>query len=166
MLTAWKRQLQPRRKEIHGYAWSLEDSGTTPAEYNYSGTAVPVGQFNGTTGAFAGTMPGQDATVRYRYQVDYGNTAAQSQLTVRHENCPGGTTVSEAQTSSHYPEEAVTARPVTRYGYECVDVRIDTGDTADDSDGHLVSALTGSFDADRIFRGMMPNQPVTLDLSL
>ncbi|WP_349769081.1 hypothetical protein [Hungatella sp.] len=150
-----------QKKEIHGYAWSLEDSGTTPAEYNYSGTAVPVGQFNGTTGAFAGTMPGQDATVRYRYQVDYGNTAAQSQLTVRHETA-GGTTVSEAQTSSHYPEEAVTARPVTRYGYECVDVRIDTGDTADDSDGHLVSALTGSFDADRIFRGMMPNQPVTL----
>ena len=23
-----------QKKEIHGYAWSLEDSGTTPAEYN------------------------------------------------------------------------------------------------------------------------------------
>ena len=42
-----------QKKEIHGYAWSLEDSGTTPAEYNYSGTAVPVGQFNGTTGALS-----------------------------------------------------------------------------------------------------------------
>ena len=153
--------IQAQRKEIHGYTWSLADSGTTPTEYNYSGTSLPIGQFNGSTGTFTGTMPGQDATVRYRYTVDYGNTAAQSLLTVRHETA-GGTVVSDAQTSGHYPEESVTAQPVTKYGYECVDVRIDAGNEADDTDGHLVSGLQGDFDDNRVFHGVMPNQPVTI----
>ena len=153
--------IQAQKKEIHGYTWSLADSGTTPTEYNYSGTSLPIGQFNGSTGTFTGTMPGQDATVRYRYTVDYGNTAAQSLLTVRHETA-GGTVVSDAQTSGHYPEESVTAQPVTKYGYECVDVRIDAGNEADDTDGHLVSGLQGDFDDNRVFHGVMPNQPVTI----
>lgn len=153
--------IQARKKDIHGYIWSLADSGTTPTEFNYSGTSQPIGQFNGSNGTFTGTMPGQDATVRYRYTVDYGNAAAQSLLTVRHETA-GGTTVSADQTSGHYPEETVTARPVTKYGYECVDARIDAGSAADDTDGHLVSGLQGDFDDSRVFRGVMPNQPVTI----
>lgn len=106
-------------------------------------------------------MPGQDATVRYRYRVDYGNTAAQSQLTVRHQTA-GGAVVSADQTSGRYPEEAITAGPVTKYGYQCVDARIDAGDTADDADGNLVSALTGAFDGSFQYQGVMPNQPVTI----
>lgn len=153
--------IQAQKKTIHGYVWNLADSGTTPETYNFNGTSVPIGTFNGSGGQFEGKMPGQDATVRYRYRVDYGNTAAQSQLTVRHQTA-GGAVVSADQTSGRYPEEAITAGPVTKYGYQCVDARIDAGDTADDADGNLVSALTGAFDGSFQYQGVMPNQPVTI----
>ena len=30
------------KKTIRGYAWSQTDSSTTPSEYNFSGTSVPI----------------------------------------------------------------------------------------------------------------------------
>ena len=63
-----EQPLLEEKKTVRGYSWSREDSSTIPSEYNFSGTSVPIGQFNGT-GTFSGKMPGQDVTIRYGYKV-------------------------------------------------------------------------------------------------
>ena len=74
------------KKNIHGYTWSLADSSTNPAIYNYGDGhgPVPFGNFNGGTGDFSGKMPGQDAAVKYGYQVDRSNPNAKSAFTVKY----------------------------------------------------------------------------------
>lgn len=153
--------VQAQKKTIHGYEWSLENSGTAPTEYDFSGTPQTVGTFDRTTGAFAGKMPGQDTTILYRYKVKFGDRNARSQLEVHHET-KKSTQVSAVQISQHYPEEAINLSPVVRYGYQCVGIRIDKGNTADDTDGNLVSVVKGQTNAGYVFHGVMPNQPVKI----
>ena len=62
--------IQAQKKTIHGYVWNLADSGTTPETYNFNGTSVPIGTFNGSGGQFEGNA-GAGSTVRYRYRVNY-----------------------------------------------------------------------------------------------
>lgn len=48
------------------------------------------------------------------------------------------------------------------YGFQYLSGSITAGTAADDTDGHLVSAVQGSFDSDGRFTGTMPNQPVEI----
>ncbi|MEY8352890.1 InlB B-repeat-containing protein [Lachnospiraceae bacterium 54-53] len=100
-------EIRSHKKNIHGYLWSLSDSLTSPAEYDYHGLgAVPIGSFDGQTGEFTGRMPGQDTAVRYAYKADRSNTSARSDLTVR---CvtENGTVIHEPVAAPYYPEEAI-----------------------------------------------------------
>ncbi|MGL6216630.1 MAG: hypothetical protein ACRC36_01245, partial [Lacrimispora sphenoides] len=154
--------VQSQKKNIHGYLWSLLDSLTSPAEYNYDGLgAVPIGTFNGSTGEFLGRMPGQDAAVKYAYKVDRNNPAARSDLTVRYVT-ENGTVIHAPGVTPYYPEDAISTSPLDIYGYQYVSGSITAGDTADDTDGNLVSAVQGSFGSGGGFTGVMPNQPVEI----
>jgi uncharacterized repeat protein (TIGR02543 family) len=154
--------IQSQKKNIYGYLWSLLDSLTSPAEYNYDGLgAVPIGNFNGSTGEFTGRMPGQDAAVKYAYKVDRNNLAARSDLTVRYVT-ENGTVIHAPVETPYYPEDAISASPLDIYGYQFVSGSITAGDTADDTDGNLVSAAQGSFGSSGGFTGVMPNQPVEI----
>ena len=154
--------IQSQKKNIHGYLWSLLDSLTSPAEYNYDGLgAVPIGDFNGSTGEFSGRMPGQDAAVKYAYKVDRNNPAARSDLTVRYVT-ENGTVIHAPGVTTYYPEDAISASPLDIYGYQYVSGSITAGDTADDTDGNLVSAVQGSFGSNGGYTGVMPNQPVEI----
>ena len=155
-----EESLLEEKKTVRGYRWSADDSSTTPTEYNFSGTSVPIGQFN-DAGTFTGKMPGQDATVRYGYQVRYGDTSARSAFEVLHET-NNGTTVSAPQSGQYYPENAITAQPVQVYGYECVGYRFDWGDEAGELPDGLVNGVRGDFDSSFAYSGIMPNQPVRL----
>ena len=104
------------KKTVRGYTWSLDDSSTTPSEYNFSGTSVPIGQFN-SAGTFNGKMPGQDATIRYGYKVRYDDPDARSLFEVQHKT-NNGTTVSADQSGMYYPENEITAQPVTGLNWE------------------------------------------------
>ena len=154
--------IQSQKKNIHGYLWSLSDSLTSPAEYNYDGLgAVPIGTFNGSTGDFTGRMPGQDAAVKYAYKVDRNNPAARSDLTVRYVT-ENGTVIHAPGVTPYYPEDAINTSPLDIYGYQYVSGSITAGNTADDTDGNLVSAAQGSFGSSGGFTGVMPNQPVEI----
>lgn len=148
------------KKTVRGYTWSQDDSSTTPSEYNFSGTSVPIGQFNGA-GTFTGKMPGQDATIRYSYKVRYDDPNARSLFEVLHET-NNGTTVSAAQSGLYYPENEITAQPAQVYGYECTGYRFDLGDEAGELADGLVNGVRGDFDESFMFSGIMPNQPVRL----
>lgn len=150
------------RKNIHGYRWSLVDSSVSPEDYNYDGTgAVPVGTFNGSTGAFSGRMPGQAAAVKYGYQVDRSNPGAVSSFTVKHVT-ESGVTVHGTSTQNVFPEDPITAAPANTYGFRYVSASITAGDVADSTDGNLVNAARGSFAGNGDFAGIMPNQPVEI----
>lgn len=150
------------RKNIHGYVWSLLDSSVSPGEYNYDGTGnVPVGTFNGATGAFSGTMPGQAAAVKYGYRVDRSNPGAVSPFTVRYMT-ESGAVIHADDVQDVYPEDPITAAPVNTYGYRYLSGGITAGNVADSTDGNLVSAVQGSFDENGNFTGIMPNQPVVI----
>lgn len=150
------------RKNIHGYVWSLADSSVSPAEYNYDGTgAVPVGTFNGSTGAFSGKMPGQAAAVKYGYRVDRSNPNAVSPFTVRYVTA-GGVAVHASDVQDVFPEDPITSAPVNTYGFRYLSASITAGDIADSTDGNLVNAVRGSFDGNGNFTGIMPNQPVEI----
>mgnify|MGYP001044422380 FL=1 len=123
-----EQPLLEEKRAVRGYSWSQEDSSTTPSEYNFSGTSVPIGQFNGT-GTFSGKMPGQDATIRYGYKVRYGDTSARSLFEVLHQT-NNGTTVSTAQSELYYPENEISAQPAQVYGYQCTGYRFDLGEEA------------------------------------
>ena len=155
-------EIQSQKKNIHGYLWSLLDSLTSPVEYNYDGLgAVPIGNFNGTTGQFTGRMPGQDAAVKYAYKVDRNNPSARSDLTVRYVT-ENGTVIHDPAATAYYPEDAINTAPLDLYGYQFVSGSITAGDTPDDTDGNLVSAVQGSFGNNGSFTGVMPNQPVEI----
>ena len=151
------------KKNIHGYTWSLADSSTNPATYNYGDGhgPVPFGNFNGGTGDFSGKMPGQDAAVKYGYQVDRSNPNAKSAFTVKYVT-ENGTVVHTADIQDVFPEDAIAAVPADVYGFRYLSGSITAGSTADDTDGHLVSAVQGGFDSDGRFTGTMPNQPVEI----
>ena len=151
------------KKNIHGYTWSLADSSTNPAIYNYGDGhgPVPFGNFNGGTGDFSGKMPGQDAAVKYGYQVDRSNPNAKSAFTVKYVT-ENGTVVHTADIQDVFPEDAIAAVPADVYGFRYLSGSITAGSTADDTDGHLVSAVQGGFDSDGRFTGTMPNQPVEI----
>ena len=153
-------QLTEQKQTVRGYQWSAEDSGTIPTEYNYSGTTVPVGQFD-SDGNFTGKMPGQDVTIRYRYKVRYGDPTAQSAFEVHHETS-NGVTVSAVQTADYYPEAAITARPAVAYGFECTGYRFDLGESSGSSEDGLVYSVSGTFDEELVYTGIMPNQKVQL----
>ncbi|WP_143320904.1 hypothetical protein [Clostridium sp. HBUAS56010] len=155
-------QIQSQKKNIHGYIWSLEDSSTSPAEYDYNGLgAEPVGTFHGGTGSFEGRMPGQDAAVRFGYKVDRSNPHARSDLNVQYIT-ESQTVVHAPNTTSYFPEDEITASPVDVYGYRLVSAEITGGNESDSTDGHLVSAVQGTFDSNSRFTGIMPNQPVEI----
>lgn len=152
--------LTEQKQTIKGYEWSAEDSGTIPTEYNYSGISVPVGQFD-SGGNFSGKMPGQDVTIRYRYKVRYGDPTAQSDFEVRHETA-NGITVSGAQTSAQYPEAAITAQPAVVYGFQCTGYRFDMGESSGSTADGYVYSVSGTFDENLAYSGVMPNQKVQL----
>ena len=155
-----EQPLLEEKRAVRGYSWSQEDSSTTPSEYNFSGTSVPIGQFNGT-GTFSGKMPGQDATIRYGYKVRYGDTSARSLFEVLHQT-NNGTTVSTAQSELYYPENEISAQPAQVYGYQCTGYRFDLGEEAGELADGLVNGVRGEFDDSFTFNGIMPNQPVRL----
>lgn len=155
-----EQPLLEEKKTVRGYSWSREDSSTIPSEYNFSGTSVPIGQFNGT-GTFSGKMPGQDATIRYGYKVRYGDTSARSLFEVLHQT-NNGTTVSAAQSDLYYPENEISAQPAQVYGYQCTGYRFDLGEEAGELADGLVNGVRGEFDDSFTFNGIMPNQPVRL----
>lgn len=150
--------LDGEKKNIKNYIWSKEDSGITPGSYNYRGASEAVGRF-GDDGRFTGKMPGQDATLSYRYKVDY--TKPKLPLTVRHESI-GGVQVAGTQTAEHFPEEAFTVSPSSVYGYECTGYTIEVGESSGDTAGGYVYPVTGTADENYAYAGTMPNQPVTL----
>ncbi|WP_024291606.1 MULTISPECIES: hypothetical protein [Lacrimispora] len=155
-------EIQSQKKSIHGYLWSLLDSLTSPVEYNYDGLgAAPIGNFDGSTGQFTGRMPGQDAAVKYAYKVDRNNPSARSDLTVRYVT-ENGTVIHDPAATAYYPEDAINTAPLDLYGYQFVSGSITAGDTPDDADGNLVSAVQGSFGNNGSFTGVMPNQPVEI----
>ena len=155
-------EIQSQKKNIHGYLWSLLDSLISPEDYNYDGLgAVPIGILDGSTGEFTGRMPGQAAAVKYAYKVDRNNPAARSNLTVRYVT-ENGTVIHAPSVTPYYPEDAINAAPIDLYGYQLVSESITDGDTADDTDGNLVSAVQGSFGSSGSFSGVMPNQPVEI----
>lgn len=153
--------LHEEKKNIKNYAWSKADSDTTPTEYNFSGTSIPLGQFN-DGGTFTGKMPGQDVTVHYRYKVRYDDPSTQSLFTVKYET-DHFNTVAPERTAPFFPEDPITAQPADVYGFECTGYKFDTGKTAGNSDGGYVYGVTGDVDENtHAFSGVMPNQPVTL----
>lgn len=152
--------LLEEKKTVRGYTWSKDDSSTTPSEYNFSGTSVPIGQFN-NAGTFSGKMPGQDATIRYGYKVRYDDPNARSLFEVLHET-NNGTTVSPVQSGLYYPENEITAQPAQVYGYQCVGYRFDLGEGDGELADGLVNGVRGEFDDSFMFSGIMPNQPVRL----
>lgn len=155
-------EIQSHKKAIHGYLWSLSDSLTSPVEYDYYGLgAVPIGSFDGQNGEFTGRMPGQDTAVRYAYKVDRNNPSARSDLTLRYVT-ENGTVIHEPDAASYYPEDTISASPLELYGYRFLSGSITAGDTADDTDGSLVSAVKGSFSGNGEYTGIMPNQPVEI----
>ena len=152
--------LVEEKKNIKNYDWSLDDSGTIPTEYNFSGTSVPLGQFN-AGGTFNGKMPGQDATIRYRYKVRYDDPDARSLLEVRHET-NNFNTVAPEQTALLFPEDTITAQPVDVYGFKCTGYRFEHGDYTGQLGGEYVYGVSGTFDENFAYNGVMPNQPVRL----
>ena len=126
---------------------------------------TPFGSFDGN-GHFSGIMPGQNASVIYRYKVDYSDPNGRSPLTVRYVTGSGGSEreVSTAFQQELYPEDSISVSPVNVFGYDLdpEHCRITAGDHADDIDGHLVSQVTGSFDDAGNYTGKMPNQPVEI----
>ena len=156
-------EIQSAKKNIHGYVWSLADSSMSPSAYDYGNGqgAVPFGRFDGGTGAFSGKMPGQDAAVKYGYQVDRGNPNARSAFTVKYVT-ENGTEVHVPVVQNVFPEDTITSVPVDVYGYRFLTAGITAGNNGDTADGNLVSALQGSFDENGKFTGTMPNQPVEI----
>lgn len=148
------------KKNVKGYLWSQEDSSTIPTQYNYNGTPQDVGTFQ-TNGGFDGKMPGQDATVQFRYKVDYENPDNRYLLTVKHET-GNFNEVAPDETSLHFPEDEITMQPVNKYGYKCVGYEFVRGHQSFDNASGLTYAITQNFDDDFVFNGLMPNQPVTL----
>ena len=73
-----------------------------------------------------------------------------------------GTVVHTADIQDVFPEDAIIAAPMDVYGFQYLSGSITAGTAADDTDGHLVSAVQGSFDSDGRFTGTMPNQPVEI----
>ena len=73
-----------------------------------------------------------------------------------------GTVVHTADIQDVFPEDAIAAVPADVYGFRYLSGSITAGSTADDTDGHLVSAVQGGFDSDGRFTGTMPNQPVEI----
>lgn len=155
--------IEANQKTVHGYKWAEASSLMSPSEFNfYDGHGpVSIGAFDGGTGHFAGKMPGQDASIYYRYAVDYTDPNNRSQLTVKHVTA-NGTVVSPEITALYFPEDDITALPAEVYGYDLVSASVTAGNVADDADGHLVSAVSGSFDDARHYTGKMPNQPVEI----
>ena len=150
--------ISSQKKTIHGYAWSLADSLVNPDEFNYADAGVSaVGSFDGPTGNFTGRMPAQDTAVTYAYTVDYSNPSARSDFTIRYVS-QSGSPIKAPDITPYFPEEGITAAPASVYGYNYVSGSITGGDTADDTDGNLVSAFTGTFDGQGNFTGKMPNQ--------
>lgn len=163
-------------QDIHGYIFDRGE--TLPSTYDYGfpipdsedpvivgDRLEPVGRFD-ENHDFRGYMPGRSATVRYMYQVDYGNLSARSKLTVRH--------VVEGESEFHaaadeirrfYPEESITAEPLSKYGYECIEGKIDSGTKDSPAPEHSsgpITGVTGIFHPNYEFAGTMPNQDVVI----
>ena len=157
------------QKPIKGYKWSPEDSRQMPSVFPFyregNQEPTPFGSFDGN-GHFSGIMPGQNASVIYRYKVDYSDPNGRSPLTVRYVTGSGGSEreVSTAFQQELYPEDSISVSPVNVFGYDLdpEHCRITAGDQADDRDGHLVSQVTGDFDSAGNYTGKMPNQPVEI----
>ena len=99
--------------------------------------------------------------MKYGYQVDRSNPNAKSAFTVKYVTA-NGTVVHTADIQDVFPEDTIAAAPVDVYGFRYLSGSITAGNTADDTDGHLVSAVQGGFDSNGRFTGTMPNQPVEI----
>ncbi|WP_306797721.1 hypothetical protein, partial [Enterocloster citroniae] len=93
------------------------------------------GNFNGNTGDFSGKMPGQDAAVKYGYQVDRSNPNAKSVFTVKYMT-ENGTVVHAPDVQEVFPEDIIAAAPADVYGFRYLSGSITAGTAADDTDGH------------------------------
>ena len=151
------------KKAIHGYVCSWDDSFQMPHAFNFhDGSGIgPFGSFDTGSGQFRGRMPGQNASVTYRYKVDRGNPDAVSSLAVKYVT-EDGRRIAPDFTSDLFPEEPINVSPKNLYGYDLVKKEITQGAQADDTDGHLVSQVTGDFDSAGNYTGKMPNQPVEI----
>lgn len=170
------------RKNVPHYVWNeptatSNPSTVDPASYIFNDTSIGNPSFDTTSphtsgnyGNFAWKMPGQATTVSYVYSVDTSQPrSSQPTLTVKHVSSTG--TVLQTTTDHYYPEETITAAPISRFGYT-LDPNgwhvSQTYTTVGEHGGNLysVAAKEGDspnpFDANGVYTGKMPNQDVTI----
>ena len=170
------------RKNVPHYVWNepsavSNPSTVDPASYIFNNPAIGNPSFDTTSphssgnyGHFDWKMPGQATTVSYVYSVDTSQPrSSQPTLTVKHVSSTG--TVLQTTTDHYYPEETITASPISRFGYT-LDPNgwhvTQTYTTVGEHGGNLysVAATEGDspnpFDANGVYTGKMPNQDVTI----
>ena len=148
------------KKTVRGYEWSAAASDKVPS-------SLP-GSFD-VHGTYTGTMPLQDATVRYGYNVST-NPADRSPFKVYYR--VGSVTGPIVPTSDstggnalYFPEENVSFTPQQFMGYDISDAQVVDGLTpspATATDNFVTAMTEYGFDSDYNFTGKMPNQQVTL----
>ena len=170
------------RKNVPHYVWN-EPSATSnpsnvdPSSYVFNDTSIGAPTFDTTSphssgnyGNFAWKMPGQATTVSYVYSVDTSQPrSSQPTLTVKHMSSTG--TVLQTTTDHYYPEETITAAPISRFGYT-LDPNgwhvTQTYGTVGEHGGNLYSVAAtendspNPFNASGVYTGKMPNQDVTI----
>ena len=169
------------RKNVPYYVWNeptatSNPSTVDPASYIFNDTSIGLPSFDttsphtsGSYGNFSWKMPGQATTVSYVYSVDTSQPrSSQPTLTVKHVSSTG--TVLQTTTDHYYPEESITASPISRFGYTLdpngwhVTQNYGVGEHG----GNLYSVAAteadspNPFDANGVYTGKMPNQDVTI----
>lgn len=148
------------KKTVRGYEWSQAASDKVPSSL--------AGSFD-SNGTYTGTMPLQDATVRYGYTVST-NPADRSAFKVYYR--VGSVTGPIVPTSDatggnqlYFPEENISYTPQQFMGYDISDAQIVDGLTpspATATDNFVTAMTEYNIDSNYNFTGKMPNQQVTL----
>ena len=169
------------RKNVPHYVWN-EPSATSnpsnvdPSSYVFNDTSIGAPTFDTTSphssgnyGNFVWRMPGQATTVSYVYSVDTSQPrSSQPTLTVVHKSSTG--TVLQTTTDHYYPEETITAAPISRFGYTLNPNgwHVTQSHGAGEDGGNLYSVAAtennspNPFNANGVYTGKMPNQDVTI----
>ena len=169
------------RKNVPHYVWNepgavSNPSTVDPASYIFNDPTILDPSFDTTSphssgnyGNFAWKMPGQATTVSYVYSVDTSQPrSSQPTLTVKHVSSTG--TVLQTTTDHYYPEESITASPISRFGYTLDPngwhVTQDHGAGEDGGNLYSVAATEADspnpFNANGVYTGKMPNQNVII----
>lgn len=123
--------------------------------------AVPnTGTFAAGKASYTVKVAGRDVAVNFVYKVD---PSVKFSYKVRHVG-PAGEIAPEVSLDKK-AEQLITARPVTRYGYDLTDATITVGDVASPNSYTLKASdpqLQGAFDSGKVYTGYMPNQNVTI----